>query len=728
MSSVTEKSSRIERFGPYRFDLERSTLYRGDEPVILARKRFEVLLLLAEQAGHIVRKEDIISRVWQGQHVEESNLTLQIFNLRRDIEEDPKKPVYILTAPGLGYMLRTDRVELEPPVISSVPSAGGPEMVGARRPESRRRLALVMITIVAFCLATSLLIGYHRWPATSSANLRITPYTSLSGLESDPSFSPDGRMLVFSSEGELGANRDLYLKRGEDDQPVRLTDHRDNDGQACWSPDGRQIAFIRRDETTTPAKARLIVLDSLERRDGKPQEREVAEVNGGLDWSPDGRYFVISDTVEGNNGSGLSLLAIDGSEKIVITTPPRGEVVRDTNPRFSPDGKKVAFLRNHDGVTALTDLFLAELDKKGGAAPRQLTFDRRRIGDLQWMPDGQSIIIASDRDNQRRLWQVPITPGPPRIVPSIEGKVQTFALTRDGERLAYTERLQDTTIEIRRLGTTEATSTSYPCQINSSSTEDSPRFSPDGTRLAFISGRTGRKELWIARTDCTGETMQTTFPNLSGPGSPRWSPDGGKIAFDRDERLVNVHLLDLTASAGSTGALPRSLEINNHSNILPAWSHDGRTIYFESSRDGGPQIWGQNIETGQQFRLTNGGGSEPIENLDGTYLFYTKKGRIWRRNQQTGAEEMIRELESFTIGRYWDLGTRSIYFVPRTKDIRPAIYRFDLLTRRIEKVMELGGFATRTIPGLSVTRDEKLLAVSYVSYSLGDIKVAVGWQ
>lgn len=702
---------------------------------MLARKRLEVLQLLARHAGTIVRKEEIINSVWPDQNIDENNLTLQIFNLRRDIEDDPKNPIYILTAPGIGYLLRTDPVAPLPviePVIESDTQAGN-RSDGTDRHTTRFwfRSKLFILSFATFFLAIGLFIGYAIWRNSRPHKPTITQYTSLSGLESGPAFSPDGRMLVFSSEGDDGNNQDLYLKKSDNDEPIRLTDNPDNDSQACWSPDGTQIAFIR-ENALNGKNSRLILLTSLERLSGAAEEREIAEVHGGLDWSPDGKYFVIEELVNDSGSSGLSLLSVDGREKIVLTTPSPGEVTEDVNPRFSPDGRKIAFLRNPDKETALTDLFLVDLDRKGQAGTVQLTFDRRRITDLQWMPDGRSIIIASDRDDQRRLWLVPTDHSPPRIVTTIEDKFQNFALTRDGKRLAYTERLHDTRIEIRTLGQNVGQpigqNGKYPCQINSSSTEDSPRFSPNGSRLALISGRNGKKDLWIANSDCTGLEIFKTFPNTNGPGSPRWSPDGSRIAFDQlNDGLVNVYLLDLAAIAEPGSRLPRGLTIKNHSNIMPAWSHDGRRIYFESSRDGRPQIWRQDIETGEQFQVTRSGGSEPVESPDGRSLFYTKDSYIWRRDQQTGIEEQVRELENFQVGRYWDLGSRSIYFVPRTSDVRSFIHRFDLLTRRIDKVMEVGGFPTRSVPGLSVTPDEKLLAISYISYRMGDIKLAEGW-
>jgi len=735
-SSSSGSTSRIERFGPYLFDLGRATLYRGNEPVILARKRFEVLQLLAEHAGTIVRKEEIIDRVWPNQLIDENNLSLQIFNLRRDLEDDPKKPTYILTAPGIGYLLRTDKVIPPTPAetgesTSNPSESNAPQLPGGVWFRSR----LLVGVIAAFCLGIGLLIGYIGWNANRPAVAKISSFTSMPGLEGEPAFSPDGSMLVFSSEGEGGSNRDLYLKRRDGEEPIRLTTHPEIDTQPAWSPDGRQIAFLRRNQANW-AMTMLVVLTYPGGSNSIVDEKEIAAAGEGLDWSPDGKYFVTGVVSEmdakTDSGRGLCLISVDGSEKRVITSPLAGEVPLDFNPRFSPDGRWIAFQRSRDQETSLSDLYVLDLEKEGSAdATTQLTFDRRRISDLRWMPDGRSLIIASYRDDQHRLWQIPINngkpAGEPRIVTSIAAKVENFDLTRNGEVLAFTEQLEDTTIEIRRLG---GPADGYPCLINSSSTEDSPRFSPDGERLVFCSGRTGRDELWTARSDCTGLAMLHTFEEPGGTGSPRWSPDGETIAFDGragqgDGNLINVFTLHLPGI--SNGAKPQGLGIDDHSNFMPAWSHDGRQIYFQSSRNGEPQIWRQELASGRQFQVTTVGGDEAIESADGETLFFARKGYLWRRDQKDEVEKPIAELENFPVRRYWCVVGRGIYFVPRTSDIRPVVYRFDLQTHRIEKVMEVGGFPARTVPGLSVTPDEKLLAISYISYSMGDIKLAGGW-
>jgi len=695
--------------------------------------------LLAEHAGTIVRKEEIFDRVWPNQHIDENNLNLQIFNLRRDLEDDPKRPTYILTAPGIGYLLRTDKVIPPPPAETGESTSNPSESDGDESPQLPGgvwfRSHLLVGVIAAFCLGIGLLIGYIGWNANRPAVAKISSFTSLPGLEGEPAFSPDGSMLVFSSEGEGGSNRDLYLKRRDGEEPIRLTTHPEIDTQPAWSPDGRQIAFLRRNQANW-AMTMLVVLTYPGGSNSTADEKEIAAAGEGLDWSPDGKFFVTGVVSEmdakTDSGRGLCLISVDGSEKRVITSPLSGEVTLDFNPRFSPDGRWIAFQRSRDQETSLSDLYVLDLEKEGSAdATTQLTFDRRRITDLRWMPDGRSLIIASYRDDQHRLWQIPINNGKPagmpQIVTTIEAKVENFDLTRNGKVLAFTEQLEDTTIEIRRLG---GPADGYPCLINSSSTEDSPRFSPDGERLVFCSGRTGRDELWTARSDCTGLAMLHTFEEPGGTGSPRWSPDGETIAFDgragqRDGNLINVFTLHLPGI--SNGAKPQGLGIDDHSNFMPAWSHDGRQIYFQSSRNGEPQIWRQELASGRQSQVTTVGGDEAIESADGETLFFARKGYLWRRDQKDGVEKPIVELENFPVRRYWCVVGRGIYFVPRTSDIRPVVYRFDLQTHRIEKVMEVGGFPARTVPGLSVTPDEKLLAISYISYSMGDIKLAEGW-
>src|SRR5215467_176686 len=93
----------IYEFGPFRIDLERYLLLRGDETVALPPKAFETLLFLVQNRGQVSKKNEILSAVWPGTFVEESNLAQNIFLLRKALGEGRNDHRYIVTIPGEGY-------------------------------------------------------------------------------------------------------------------------------------------------------------------------------------------------------------------------------------------------------------------------------------------------------------------------------------------------------------------------------------------------------------------------------------------------------------------------------------------------------------------------------------------------------------------------------------------------------------------------------------------------
>lgn len=100
---ASESSKRIYEFGPFRIDLERYLLFREGKTVQLSPKVLETLIFLIEHRGTVVKKEDIISRVWPDTFVEESNLAQNIFLLRKALGEEKNEHRYIITVPGVGY-------------------------------------------------------------------------------------------------------------------------------------------------------------------------------------------------------------------------------------------------------------------------------------------------------------------------------------------------------------------------------------------------------------------------------------------------------------------------------------------------------------------------------------------------------------------------------------------------------------------------------------------------
>ena len=94
---------RFYAFGPFRLDPEKRVLVRDGKPVPLAPKAIEALLVLVENAGHLVEKDDLIKRVWPDAFVEEGNLNKNIFFLRKVLGEWDGGREYIETVPKRGF-------------------------------------------------------------------------------------------------------------------------------------------------------------------------------------------------------------------------------------------------------------------------------------------------------------------------------------------------------------------------------------------------------------------------------------------------------------------------------------------------------------------------------------------------------------------------------------------------------------------------------------------------
>ena len=524
-----------------------------------------------------------------------------------------------------------------------------------------------------FMVATiGLTIAYLNRPGSFT---RIVPFTSFPGQKSNPVFSPDGNQIAFFWDGGEAAESGIYVKLIDAGMPLRIASlpaaSAPNGLPLAWSPDGRQIAFARRG-----AEGGIFMVPAL----GGP-ERKLTDVTGDFAWSPDGKTLAIAGSNAPQQPSGISLLSLETGEWRRLTAPEVG-VYGDRSPAFSPDGKVLAFIRSPSFL--VDDIYLVHVS---GGNPIRLTTDNLQLQEgLTWTANGKEIVYSSPRGGLPSLWRIPFFGGNPKRVIGIGEYAYSPSISRQGQKLAYVYRRVDRNIW-RAPGPSSNSQGSAPVKLIASTREEvSPHYSPDGKQIAFVSDRSGSREIWV----CAGEgqdAVQLTNFGGSHTGTPRWSPDGRQITFDsRPEGQSDIYLI------GPEGGRPRRFTTEISDDVLPDWSRDGRWIYFGSNRGGDWQIWKAPAEGGPAVQVTRHGGYQVRESVDGKYIYYSKReAGIWMMPAEGGEESLV--IDRLRYG-YWDLWERGICFLSvgvssTGVSVAPTIELLNLATRQTTTLVRL---------------------------------------
>ncbi len=323
--------------------------------------------------------------------------------------------------------------------------------------------------------------------------------------------------------------------------------------------------------------------------------------------SPDGQWvaYVVStvDVKEDKSNSHIWLTSFDGKSDRQITFSQDSE----SSPRFSPDGKYLAFTSSRPGPAKGNQVWL--LDRSGGEAT-QLTATKGRLQSYEWSPDAKRLaLVIGDPDPDAE----DATP-PPGAAPPAKPKVPKPIVI---DRYKYKQDVQGyllsgrhshiylfdlATKKLDRLSKTERD-------------ESSPSWSPDGTRIAFLSNhgddpdRDPGGQVFVAEAKPEAAEKQI-IPNTSraGRSRPEWSPDGKTIAFlETDEKKYGAysmeHLTLVPADGSSAPARVKATEDLDRGVSAPRFSPDGQFISFLVTDDRSVYPARVNLRGGRVERL-----------------------------------------------------------------------------------------------------------------------------
>jgi Tol biopolymer transport system component/DNA-binding winged helix-turn-helix (wHTH) protein len=569
---------------PARCEIAHEQAVTRVEPKVMA-----VLIALARRRGETVSREKLFEEVWEGRAVTDDALTRCISALRRVFRDG--QGVEIKALPKLGYVLAVETAAANTSTRSVTPHHtwyAPPFAVAA--------------AVFALVVATTAVLSFRMPPAPQAgANARITPLTSLPGIERYPALGPGGGQLAFAHRDADG-QWDLYVKSlAPGGQPQRLTEDGAREQHPVWSSTGDELVYIR--STEDACELMRVAVPG-----GTP--RKVVDCGGkvvhSLDWSPDGRLFALTRSDARLAPASLAFIALEGTAPAAATDPRLGA----EDARFSPDGKQVALTLS----TAIGAEDVYTIDLASGRLDR-ITNDNAKVHGLDWTTDGQAIVYASNRSGSFGLNRV--TPGgaPVSLQPSLQ---DIEGPSVSGARVAY-----EVWTETGGLNALKLIGDARTPQLPPDSTrlEWHPTVAADGA-MAFVSDRGGAPEVWLS---LNGAARQLTFFGDAYIHTPKFSPDGQTIAFSAP-RAGRFGLF----LVGREGTLRRLTE-GDANDMSPAWAADGRTVYFASDRGGVWRPWKLDIATGQMTLIANTPARAVyLLNKDKLLLVDPVKGGIYR--------------------------------------------------------------------------------------------------
>ncbi len=417
-------------------------------------------------------------------------------------------------------------------------------------------IAGLALAVAAFALARP-----RPGPADRRAAMRFSTVTNFSGVEAQPSFSPDGRSIAYISN--RGGRWDVYVGLITGGTPVRITDDPSFELFPRWSPDGSRLLFQRLNEKglfdvwVVPAlggDARRIISSAVQPA-----------------WSPDGKEIAYS------SGGALWICDANGARARALTRsdPPLAHY----RPAFSRGGRWLAFVQRRDGPYSE----LGVVDRASGAV-RSLTSDRALALSPVWSPDDRFIYFTSSRGGMLNVWKVAVASGELQQITVGRGDDMEIDLSADGSRLVFSSYRANPNLAELSL---EAAGTSPLKWLTADAArgESGPRYSPDGRFIAYFSNRVGaeRETVWVM--DAGGGNPRQLVQDENVNVHPRWTADGRQLVYYSRNAGFSYSTRELRRIAIAGGA-PEALPIQVGSSFWGDVAPDGRILCRVSTNAG----------------------------------------------------------------------------------------------------------------------------------------------
>ena len=539
-----------------------------DEPAPLRSYTAE----LPRQLERIVEKALRKDRQYRYQHVKDLEIDLE--DLREEIKFEAK--LNSTTDQAVPAQL-TSNIGLRQTLTEGI---------------STRRFTLLHLTgiIAAIALMIGAVVYFRPGMARSSSpaapkSAEIANWISAPGeLFSNASFSPDGKMIAFSST--RSGKKDIWITQTTSTEAIPVTKDEFSNVDPIWSPKGDEIAFYSQ-KGNNPGGGAGAGIWRVSALGGVP--KSIAPISDGSfelrRWTESGKiYFQSNRTLHSVNVStGLTeqTSSIDGEDGSVTWID------------ISPDEQSISYITEKEGNWKLFFKYLKE-----GSTPREVASGIGSLGGIVWLAQKNRYYYSALVDGVYQIYSVSVQGSPSRITTSETDSVVVDAAA-DGKSLIVSSVKEES--DVWRVGRTDGQESPVARTV---AAELWPTVSPDDSAIAYQStknlnrGNNLLETSIVVRTVGSRDERQT---QLSDRGFlPAWAPDGSLIAFLRRNERKALELWIANPNGGSarsiaSGGIPLpgySVSPYNYIHTAAfAWSPDSSRIAHISDKGGSPNIW-----------------------------------------------------------------------------------------------------------------------------------------
>jgi DNA-binding winged helix-turn-helix (wHTH) protein/Tol biopolymer transport system component len=565
LEHMIPKTKRFYAFGPFQLDPTECLLTLDGRPVPLAPKAFEALVILVENAGHLIDKDDLMKRLWPDSFVEEGNVAKHVSLLRKVLSEATNGQEYIETIPKRGYRFAAD--------VRQLPDAQAESE--SQRPDAKPRHSFVRWRELAAGVLAVLLIASFLWFAKRRPSapevvpdLRLRQLTTNSAENSviSGTISPDGNYLAYS---DLAGVHIQNIESGER-QSVPLPETLNGDKAewevGFWSPDSTRFfsnahrpgqGLWNWDSENTS----IWVISVL---GGAP--RKLRDHASSSTISPDGSS-VSFGTSKGRFGDReIWLMNQNGEHARRLFGPDQESSISELN--WSQNSKRVIYQ-----VSDSSGNRILSRDLEGGPPTTVLSpSEAAGLRDYVWLPDGPLMYTSGEAEayggnNTCNFWEIQLdgNTGKPKEKPkrltNWPGLCSAgLSATADGKRLAFVRGSVHFTTYVADLEPTGTRITNTKHFTLNDSVDAPGDWTADSSAIILVSDRTGSYGIYEQ-----GLNEDTAKPIVSGQKelrNARLTPDGNWVLFHRDINPENpsseTEVLRVPITGGPTEVIART--------------------------------------------------------------------------------------------------------------------------------------------------------------------------